>query len=562
MEIARTKDTQGSDLRNQHVKQYSGQLIGGAGAVAVVYALLAWLGLVLDPVGGFASVVWAPSGVAIAAVLLMGLGVTPGIWLGAFAANLFAGAPVAAAAAVAAGNTLAAVLAATLLARVRPFDRSLGRLHDVVLFALLAAVLAAVVSSTAGVGSLTLAGVVPRADAGAAWRAWWLGDCIGALLVAPAILVWRARGWRDLTPRAREAAIILVALAAVCVLVFFVDTGRDQTAFLQTYLVFPVLIWAAMRFEQRGAVTAVLLTSALAVTGTARGGGPFAQPQLSDSLFALQAFMGIVAISMLTLATAIAERERASRTASQLLTAASVANHAKSDFLIAMSHELRTPLNAIAGYAQLLAMNVHGQLTPEQRDAVQRIETNQRHLAALVADVLSFTRMESGRLALQASTVGVADSLHALSQFVAPEADRKAVEIHIAPIPDGLAVHADADRTRQILLNLLVNAIKFSGPGGRVSLSASPFDGKVRIVVQDHGIGIPREQLQRVFEPFFQVEQGHSRRYPGIGLGLTISRDLARAMGGDILIESEHGKGTTATLVLPTAGATGEGSTP
>jgi integral membrane sensor domain MASE1 len=134
--------------------------------------------------------------------------------------------------------------------------------------------------------ALLVTGVVARADLTEGWRAWWVGDCIGALLVTPAILVWHARGWRDLMPRWREATAVLVALVLVASLVFATDSPLEGTAFLQAYLVFPVLIWASMRFEQRGAVTAVLLTSVVAVIGTAKGGGPFVESELRDSLFA------------------------------------------------------------------------------------------------------------------------------------------------------------------------------------------------------------------------------------------------------------------------------------
>jgi signal transduction histidine kinase len=280
------------------------------------------------------------------------------------------------------------------------------------------------------------------------------------------------------------------------------------------------------------------------------------ESELRDSLFATQTFMGIVGMSFLFLSVAIAEREEAARTATRLLAATGVADRAKSNFLAAMSHELRTPLNAIGGYAQVLTMEVHGALSPPQRDAVRRIETNQRHLAGLVEDVLSFTRTESGRLTMQFTDIDVVDVLASLSTFVGPEADRKRVQIRIAPVDTPLVMRADPERVRQILLNLLVNAIKFSEPGGVVTVSAVHTGATVRIAVADRGIGIPADQLDRVFEPFFQVERGHARRFPGVGLGLTIARELALAMRGDIELESEWGKGTTVTLVMPIAEAT------
>jgi signal transduction histidine kinase len=529
--------------------------IAHVAGVAAAYAILARLGLLLDPVGGFASVVWAPTGIAIAALLLLGRHATIGIWLGAFIANVLSGAPVPAAAAIAAGNSLEAMAAVAALSRVRGFERSLDSLSDIYAFTVAAAVLAPFVSASLGVLSLHFAGVLPAAQLAPAWSAWWLGDAIGALVVAPPLLIWTARGSRDLGPRRLEAAAILAALAAIAGTVFFAEAPIDRTSFIRAYLVFPVLIWAAVRFEQRGATVAVLLTCVIAIAGTAHGHGPFATPRLRDSLFRLQAFMGIVTLCFLVLATAIAERERALRAASHAMLSAGVANRAKSDFLAAMSHELRTPLNAIAGYAQLLGMNIHGELTSEQRDAVTRIETNQRHLASLVEDVLSFTRVEAGVMALRPAPVSVSESLLQLPQFVEPEAQRRGVRLSIASIDPTLVAQADPERLRQILLNLVMNAIKYTDAGGTVDVAAGRDGGRVAITVSDTGIGVPAAQLDRVFEPFFQVDRGHTRRYSGVGLGLTISRDLARAMGGDVLLASENGKGTRATVVLPQASA-------
>jgi signal transduction histidine kinase len=518
-----------------------------------VYAVTARLGLLLDAVGGFATVVWAPTGIAIAAVLILGYRTAIAVWLGAFVANLFNGPPIVAAI-IAVGNTLEAVLAVYALKRVPGFHRALERVPDVIVFALVAAVIAPVVSATVGVTAVHAAGFVARSQLVDAWRSWWFGDCVGALLVAPLVIVWRFRGTRDMSVRrAREAAAIFASLVIVSGFVFLSDRAVDRSSFFLPYLVFPVLIWAAMRFEQRGAVTAVVIVSVIALVATARGQGPFVRPELHDSLFAVQTFMGIVAVCFLIVATAIAERTRAQHALVAALAAEGVANRAKSDFIASMSHELRTPLNAISGYAQLLDMEVHGPLTAAQRDAVARIERNQQHLASLVTDVLSFTRAEAGRFSVRLSRVMLADVIRALPQFIGPELHRKRLALDIDSVEDDLAVQADPDKLRQILLNLVANAIKYTDDGGQVEVAAARNGDNARIVIRDTGIGIPKDQIDRVFEPFFQVDRGHTRRYSGVGLGLTISRDLARAMGGDIELASEPGKGTAATLVLPLA---------
>lgn len=521
-------------------------------AVMAVYALAARGGLLLDPVGGFASVVWAPTGIAIAAVMLGGYHLAAGVFLGALAANLVTGAPALAAAAVGTGNMLEAVAAAGVLGRLRDFESRMGRLRDVVAFMLVAA-LAPVLSASVGTASLRAAGVLAAAQWPEAFRAWWVGDTIGALLVTPFIVAWwRAGAW--LGRRRIELALNLLSVVIVSSIVFF-RGSTEHTTFLQTYLLLPPLIWAAVRLEQRGATAAVLATSAIAIAGTAHGSGPFAAPELYDSLFRLQTFMGIVAISFLVLAAAIAERAWAQRELARALEQEAGAHRAKTDFLAVMSHELRTPLNAISGYAELIDMEVYGPLTEGQRDALARIRRNQAHVASLVDDLLSFIGVEQGRVKIELRDVPLDGALAALADFLELEARRKELRLDFAPVDDGLRVRADPEKLRHVLLNLLTNAIKYTPEGGHVRVTTARDGATARITVSDSGIGIPADQLARVFEPFFQAERGKTRRYPGVGLGLTIARDLARAMGGDVAIESVLGEGTTVTLTLPEAPA-------
>jgi signal transduction histidine kinase len=546
-----TEQPEGISIRKASI---SAAYFAQIATVAVVYVLAARAGLTLDAVSGFASLVWAPTGIALAAVLLAGGRIWPGLFIGAFVANAITGAPFLAASGIAAGNTLEAVAGAYALTRVPDFHVRLDSLRDVIALIGLSVLLSTMISATIGVTSLYFAGLTPQANVAETWRTWWIGDAIGALLVAPLILVWAAPPRAPLlTRRLGEAAILVLGLVVTSLVVFIVSVSRGGGPLGQAYVFFPLLMWAAIRFGQRGAITATVLVSAIAIVGTVLGRGPFIQPTLHASLLALQTFMGITGATFLVLGASISERERSRE---QLRTARDVArgaNRAKAEFLAVMSHELRTPLNAIAGYAELLSLGVSGALNQKQSDAVVRIRTNQQHLLALIDDVLSFAKIEAGNTPIKPEPVPVSEALDLLEALVRPDLARQELSYVWNGCDASLVARADPIKLRQILLNVLGNAIKFTPPGGRIELSARRSGERISIRVSDTGIGIPAEKIDRVFDPFFQGQTGTTREFPGVGLGLSISRDFARAMGGDIHIESAPNEGCTVTIDLSSA---------
>ncbi|HEY5061294.1 MAG TPA: HAMP domain-containing sensor histidine kinase, partial [Gemmatimonadaceae bacterium] len=237
------------------------------------------------------------------------------------------------------------------------------------------------------------------------------------------------------------------------------------------------------------------------------------------------------------------------------------ANTAKSDFLTSMSHELRTPLNAISGYADLLDAGIRGPLLPAQLEDIQRIRRASAHLLALINDVLNVARLEAGHVDVAAKPVLVDPLLIEAAAMLEPQARSKGITFERVRCETDYMVLGDRDRILQILLNLLSNAVKFTAPGGHVTLVCEDTprrdDGRISIVVRDTGRGIPADQVTRVFEPFVQVGRRLSGTDEGAGLGLTISRDLARAMHGDLVAESRESVGSSFTLVLASAGVAG-----
>jgi signal transduction histidine kinase len=246
-----------------------------------------------------------------------------------------------------------------------------------------------------------------------------------------------------------------------------------------------------------------------------------------------------------------AERDRLLEVAEEARREAEAASRAKSEFLAVMSHELRTPLNAIGGYAELMELGIRGPITAEQRSDLARIQQSQRHLLGLINGVLNYARVEAGAVHYALADVQVENALAACEALVMPQLRSRNLTLEREACDAGLRVNADAEKLQQILLNLLSNAIKFTEPAGTVTIRCNGSGDSVCIEVTDTGIGIPEDQLARVFEPFVQVDAKLTRTREGTGLGLAISRDLARGMGGDITATSEPGVGSTFTLELP-----------
>jgi PAS domain S-box-containing protein len=230
---------------------------------------------------------------------------------------------------------------------------------------------------------------------------------------------------------------------------------------------------------------------------------------------------------------------------------AEVANRAKAEFLAVMSHELRTPLNAIGGYAELIELGVRGPVTAEQREDLARVRRSQQHLLAMINDVLHFAKIDAGQLQYNIAEVRAADILADLETIVGPLIRERNLRYVNRADGQRYAVRADRDKLLQILVNLLTNAIKYTQPGGSITIECDAEDGAVSIRVRDTGVGIPADRLSQIFEPFVQVNRGLHQPLEGLGLGLAISRDLARGMNGDITVVSGVGKGSTFTLTLP-----------
>ena len=255
----------------------------------------------------------------------------------------------------------------------------------------------------------------------------------------------------------------------------------------------------------------------------------------------------------LALAEDLARRAGTAVDNARLLRDAETANATKTEFLRTISHELRQPLNATVSFLQLWELGLRGPLTDEQRADLVRVQRNQRHLMSLIEDLLSFTRLEAGRLEVERDRVAMDDTLQSLEAMIAPQMTAKGISFRYVPCDVALAALADRDRTVQICLNVLTNAVRATPAGGHVHMECVASGDSISVIIADTGVGIPPDKLESIFSPFTQLGRALNQPKEGAGLGLAISRGLAEAMGGTLTATSAIGIGSTFVLELPRA---------
>lgn len=496
-------------------------------------------------VHGQVTPVWPPTGIALVAFLVIGRRAWPAIALAAFAVNLPIGPSALGAAMIAAGNTLAPLVAADLLRRVG-FHLQIDRLRDAIAIIGIAALGGMTISATFGTSVLVVFGAVTPGQFWVSWAVWWTGDAMGVLLVAPFLLSLLGRprpaplSWRA----GLELAGLLAGTAVVTVVLFQIRLRLE-------YLVLPLIMAAAWRFRLRGAAPAALIASGVAIWSAIQGIGPFAGETLFEKMVTLQAFNVSVALASFVLASFVETRERQEEM-SRLYESAKLASEAKTRFLHLAAHELRTPITVLTGYLSLLADGTLGAVPDGWKKVLEILSAKTWELNRIVADLLEASRIEANAVPRKQDRMDLRTVVQNASERARPRADLLGAEIAIRPTAEPVPVAGDADQLGRILDNLINNGLTYSVRPPRLSITVSGEGNRAVVRVADNGAGIPGEERERIFEQFHRSNEPIFRNVPGTGLGLYISRQLAKGHGGSLVVESSTpDRGSVFKLALP-----------
>lgn len=557
--------------------------------LAMAYYGAAKLGLSLTSSSWNAIPIWPSSGIALAALLAWGYRVWPGIALGALAAVASTGVPLAVASGMSLGNTCEALWGAYLLHRFTRFHSALNRVRHVVGLTILAAGFSTLVGASVSTASLYLSGIVARETLGSTWRAKWIGDAIGVLVITPLPLVWTTPPyplWR--ARRLVEAGIGSAILALITWQMFGPLQGASPPTHSSTFFVFPFLIWAAIRFDQRGGTTVTLIVAAIAIWKTVQGTGPFNYGSLpvNDRLVSLQTFVATCAITSLTLAATIAERKRISAALIALNTTLeerviertialhdvntqlqrelaerkrveeALQQHAQdlrerneelNAFAYTVAHDLKNPLASIIGFAEALSTGRMTTSAEQAREFLGHIYWNAQRMNDIIEELLLLAQIP--KQLVEMTPLDMAAIVAAAQQRLAHAIHESGCLITTPaewPVALGYAPWIE-----EVWANYLSNAIQYGGRPPRVVLGATEQeDGMIRFWVRDNGPGLPPEAQAQLFAPFPRLSQAHGK---GHGLGLAIVQRIVEKLGGQVGVESEVGQGSTFSFTLPSA---------
>jgi signal transduction histidine kinase len=567
---------------------------------ASVYFTLARLSLLLQFSASNATPIWPPSGFAFAMIILRGNRISPGIFIGAFAANLVVflsnhtctiPSALFLSAVIGVGNTAESLCGYYLLRKVIPrFEIKFFYLNVNYIFAFLGIALAmCLVSSVTGSLMIFLWHIITEAHFPMVLLTWWLGDLSGIMLLTPFLLIWinfMSKGVSIISrlPKTNREVIILFLLAVLSTGIIFDNWFFSLFIFRWAFWMIPVLVWTAIRFEQGVPVTAVMVCSIIAIAGTLKGHGPFSVDTMNESLLTLQSFISIIAITSLALNASVYKQKRTEamlrdagneleirveeRTAELAEASAQLLeqnqdlekmNAELKSFSYIASHDLQEPLRKIQAFSTRILEKEHVNLSDAGKDYFRRMHSAAYRMQTLIEDLLAYSRTNSGektfeKVALHSILEDVKEDLHEMIL-------QKSAHIQFNGLHEAKVIPF---QFRQLMHNLLSNSLKFSSADRQPLITIKseilqgvhlqepllqPHKKYCRIVVEDNGIGFDDGHSERIFEIFQRLHD--TSKYPGTGIGLAICKKIVENHKGAIRAKSESGKGTTFYISIP-----------
>jgi signal transduction histidine kinase len=537
----------------------SGRYLLKVAIVFLGYLIAGRLGLQVPFTDLNVSPVWPAAGVALAAIVIWGYAIWPGIALGAFFVNFLSPIPHAAALGITVGNTASPMLGGLLLNRTRGFDRSLRRLRDVILLVVFGSVVATTVAATGGTTTLYLSGLRPWSAYSASWLMWWAGDGIGVLLFTPLILGTREAWQRRIRPRhVGEGLALVIGALVICAFVFGGHVFPSTTAHILAFGLFPFVIWAAIRFGTLGTSVVSSGLALITVWETANGRGPFVESAPLFNAALLQVFLALISLTGMILAAVVLERETAEERLARERQLIQERDHAEAErrlaeaallrneklaaagsLAAAIAHEINNPLAAITNIAHLLKT---ASVSSDVGQLLDLLATEVGRISYVAKHTLSFYR-EAG----PPVSVELRDVIEEVLRVYAPRFREISVERRYLTSGE---VEAYPVEMHQVFSNLLLNAAEATGKGGQIAIEICDApDDFLRLAVRDNGPGIPASVREKLFQAFFSTKPES-----GTGLGLWITHNIVQKHGGRIEVTSSaegETRGTEFTVLLP-----------
>ena len=558
--------------------------------IAMVYFGLAVLSLQLSFKSSNATAVWPPSGFAFAVLLLAGRSVAPGIFIGAFAANLFVFLNNHTASyftagwvsvLIALGNTAEALTGNFIINTLLPGVTSKELFKNVyaVFCFVFAALFMCLISSSVGAGATYLAGIISSSDFSPVWFTWWTGDVAGILLVSPLIIVWTVEDWKiNKKQRAAnrlEAGMIVMGLVVVSTMIFQ-NLFYPGFLFTRGFIILPFLIWAAVRLGQTVLTALLVISAVIAILGTVAGTGPFTSPSLNESLLTVEAFVSINSIMVLVLSAAILERrqnEISLRSARDNLESIVMErtkeleernrelqrrNSELASFSYAASHDLQEPLRKIETFSDKI-LQTESHLSEYGKDLFRRIQRASSRMKELIENLLSYSHVDRSEKLFQETDLNLV--LQVAKKELSEIITQTSAIIDSTVLPQLRVVPF---QFQQLFINIISNAIKFRQPGisPHIIIEAEVVDGDTLLELNavtgenyyhlsfaDNGIGFDQQYNKKIFD-IFQRLHGQTE-YEGTGIGLAICKKIVDNHKGFITATGEPENGSTFHIYLP-----------